>query len=296
MKEVLICEPKYFDVKNDYNSRMKDVLANQVLVNKNLALAQWLEMATTIKFDLKILVHRLEPVPDLCDMVFACDPGLWIDDLFIVSNFEPVPRRAETNFFVGWFHDHGYEIKFLNSLHSCFEGGDCLFVKDKLLLGYKISGFPSSRTNGSGVREVTAILKHHGIKVLPVERITQNFYHLNSVMTYYPSVELLAVYPKAFNRDDLFNIKKELNVEIVELGDEALFRNLEFLNNQCDYSYALNSIEKDGKVLLPYCSDELLELLVNRNLTPIVPELGSSEFEKSGGSYRCMMNIHNITK
>jgi hypothetical protein len=80
---------------------------------------------------------------------------------------------------------------------------------------------------------------------------------------------------------------------MVGLKKEEVYRNHPALNNEYEYSYCLNSIERNGKVLMPWVSDGHADILVNNGLSPLVPRLGSSEFEKSGGSFRCLTMIHN---
>ena len=83
-------------------------------------------------------------------------------------------------------------------------------------------------------------------------------------------------------------------MESVALPKEALYRKHPSIGNEYLYSYCLNSIEHNGKVLMSYCSDAHLDFLESHDLEQCVLEC--SEFEKSGGAFRCLTMIHNITK
>ena len=298
--ELIVVPPDHYDIKESYNTRMRPHLPYG-RPDKKLAYLQWAEMAATLRFDLGVNVHYLEPTAGLDDEAFACDSGLWIENMFIAGLFEPVFRRGEKHQFMLWFCNHNrythpmfFAIKEIENPDARFEGGDCLLVKDTLLVGYGERGTEGyQRTNGEGIKELIGLLSG-AVKVIPVRRITKEFYHLNSVMAYYPSAELLAVYPDAFHPDDLKGVEQELKVKVVRLRKEDVYRHHPAIGGEYLYSYCLNSIENNGKVLMPYVSDGHGDVLTKHSLTPLVPKLGSSEFEKSGGSYRCLTMIHNI--
>ena len=291
--KVLLVPPVYFDVKESYNTRMRpDHPCGKP--DKKRTFLQWARMASIAIHDLDITPHFREPVASLYDMAFACDPGLWVDDLFIPANFwvEASSRQQEVPHFVKWFRGHEYMVKHLSPM-AFFEGGDCVFAKNKIIIGYG-----ENRTNLQGVKEVASIFGKSRVEaVVPVRRVTEEFYHLNSVLTYYPSADLIMYYPKAF--DDSAGEHLAYNfpgTRVVPLSEATLFRNHPDFAGEWLYSYALNAVEQKGKVLQPYCHPTQEKILRDYGLEVIVPEDGSSEFERSGGSYRCLMMIHNVTQ
>ena len=289
--KVILVPPVHFDVKESYNTRMRpDHPCGKP--DKKRTFLQWARMASTAIHDLGITAHFIEPVEDLYDMTFACDPGFWVDDLFIPANFWASPRKPEVEHFVKWFRDREYMVKHLSPL-AFFEGGDCVFVKNKIIIGYG-----ENRTNLQGVEEVASIFKKSRVeKVVPIRRVTEEFYHLNSVLTYYPSADLIMYYPKAF--EDSAGEQLAFNfpgTRIVPLSEATLFRKHPDFDGEYLYSYALNAVERNVKVLQPYCHEIQEKILRDHGLEVIVPEDGSSEFERSGGSYRCLMMIHNVTQ
>jgi len=259
--------------------------------DKNLAWKQWVQMVNILSSEMGIKVKFTDPQPNLYDMAFACDPGLWINDIFIASNFWAKPRQPEAEYFKAWFRNQGIQVMEL-SPDAYFEGGDCLFADNKLLIGWG-----NNRTNQQGILEIKKVLEPRGVPVIPIRRITEEFYHLNSVMAHYPSVGILAYYSPAFEIDTRKIIESNFpSAKIFALSNDEAMRHHPAFGDEYIYSYTLNSIERNGKVIMPYCSSKLHEFLSDAGLRVIVPESGSSEFERSGGSYRCLTMIHNKTK
>lgn len=293
MKEVLVCPPLYFDVTHCLNTRMRpDHPAGRP--DKKLIMDQWSKMVGVLHHDLGVKSIFVDPEPGLEDMVFICDPGLWVDDLFIRSNFQVEERRREASILESWFYRRLDWTKSLAGDDAYFEGGDCVMVGDTLILGYG-----DNRTNERGVEEVKKILEPRGVKVLPIWRVTEEFYHLNSVLTVYPSARAIVFYAPAFEVDankKLHDAFASKGYRIFELGRRAVYRYHPAIKDENGrpeylYSYCLNSFENNGKVLMSYCSDQHFELLQTLGLTPMVVD--SSELEKSGGSWRCSLMIHN---
>ena len=287
--ELKVVPPLYFDIVESYNTRMRpDYKYGKP--DKQRAFCQWARMVSVLHNEMGVDIHFEEPQPNLYDMAFACDPGFWVNDLYIAGNFWAGPREPEVDHSWLWFDDKTSAVAL--GARSYFEGGDCVMIGNKLVIGYG-----SERTNCYGVKEVMEILKGEGIEVVPIRRITEEFYHLNSVLTYYPSAKLLAYYPAAFEVHTQKILSENLpNVTIIPLPEKAVMRRHPDFGNEYLYSYCLNSIEHNKKVLMPYCSDYHRKVLEKHGLKVIVPEDGSSEFERSGGSYRCLTMIHNLTR
>ncbi|TSC89204.1 MAG: hypothetical protein G01um10143_585 [Parcubacteria group bacterium Gr01-1014_3] len=286
--EVIVIPPTYFDVVESYNTRMRPDLPYGK-PDPRKTFQQWAKMVEILTYDLGVKVEFMNPTIDLHDMAFACDPGLWIDNTFIAANFQPEARRLEV---APFFEAFSRTTTYPRALpeEACFEGGDCVVVGNTLLLGYG-----ENRTNRRGVEEVKKILEPQAIRVVPIRRVTEEFYHLNSVLTVYPSAGLIAYYAEAFEPDIQEILEKNLpRMKSVALPKDAVYRKQPAIGDEYLYSYCLNSIENNGKVLMSYCSSTHRKLLESHGLQPIV--LDCSEFEKSGGAFRCLTMIHNITK
>jgi|GEM_PF-5393382 len=288
MREALVSPPLGFDVKESYNTRMDP----KNRPDPKLAFAQWSNFVHALHYELGVKVHFLTPDPALPDMVFACDPGLWIDDLFIPANFQVRQRQREVFHFLSWFKGKILgEVGFLPG-EAHFEGGDAVFVEKYKTL---ILGYGEQRTNERGVLAVKALLEPRGIKVVPIRRVTEEFYHLNSVLTVYPTADLLVYFPTAFELDAGAILREALpKMEVSVFGQDDLYRDHPAFGYKRIYSYCLNSIERHRKVITCYNSPRLAALLEDRHLD--ILETESSELEKSGGSWRCSMLIHNETR
>ena len=289
--ELLVVPPTHFDVLQSYNTRMRPDHPHG-RPDKRRTFEQWARMVSVLKYDLGIEIGFMNPDPSLPDMAFACDPGLWINDVFIASNFWAKQRASETQHFIDWFSRDENTLTIKLPPDSFFEGGDCVVVGNKVLIGYG-----ENRTDASGVDDVEGALMEEdsSISVVPIRRVTEEFYHLNSVMTYYPSAKLLAYYAPAFESDAAEKLRENLpGVKIVDLPEEILYRNHPDFGGEYLYSYCLNSIENNGKVLMSWCHPKHREILEDCGLQVIVCE--DSEFERSGGAHRCETMIHNITK
>ncbi|MBI1975134.1 MAG: hypothetical protein HYS57_02110 [Parcubacteria group bacterium] len=263
--------------------------------SRQRAFRQWARMTQVLQYELGIPLYLLEPDPARFDMAFACDPGLWIDDLFIPSNFG-VPRQGEVKHFIRWFLKRGIRVHPLSS-SAQFEGGDCVVVRD----GKKttvVIGYGDVRTNEMGVREVTKILKRLGIDVLPIRRITQEFFHLNSAFTFFSSANLVSFYIPALEPRTIRLLQDHFScgVTYLLLQKNQLFRYHPDFGDEYRYGHSLNQIEHRGISLQPYCGQALRALLAAHKISVVVPEDGSSEFERSGGSFRCLVMLHHTTK
>ncbi|MDO8516087.1 MAG: hypothetical protein Q7S28_02450 [bacterium] len=287
--ELLVVPPSYFDVVDTYNTRMRPNNPHG-RPNTLRAWRQWSLMSEILQHDMHVKQLWVNPERGLADMAFACDPGLWIDDVFIPANFWAAPRQAEVGFFRKWFAAQGIREAVLPP-DAYFEGGDCVLAGKTLLVGYG-----QNRTNIRGVEEVKKILLPLGITVIPIKRITEEYYHLNSVLTYLPSVDLLLYYPQAFDADTFAILTQNLPATQIDVvHDTEAMRHHPDFGGEYLYSYTLNAIEHQGTVLMPYCAPLLAEKLGRLGLCVIVPPDGSSEFERSGGSYRCLTMFHNVT-
>lgn len=256
---------------------------------------EWLAMTTALQNRLDIYPHRIDPDPELFDMVFACDPGFWITNrdwnVFIAANFS-VPRQAEVEHFARWMR-----LRQMADVHELppdakFEAGDCVFVmngREPILILF----WGETRTNALGVEEVKKILEPLGVKVLPIRRVTKEFYHGNSVATIYQSANLFTFYAPAFDLQGPRMLLKTLgHIEVASLPEKWLFGHDEDLGGEYLYLFGLNQIENNGRSLTAHCHYEYGDFLVRRGITPIV--VPTPELKRSRGSHRCSVNLQNL--
>lgn len=290
----MVVSPKYFNVRRSYNTRMHP-RGTYGRPDPRRAMRQWQAARKILQEKLHMKLHEIKPLPGLDDMTFACDQGRWIKstrkEIFIPANFQGEAhrwRQPEVAYFIQWMRARGVEIRTL-SKKATFENGDCIPMGDKLIVGHG-----SQRTNFRAVEEMQDVIADHGMQVIPVERITEEFYHANSVMTYFASARLLLYYAPAFAPRALGLLKEALGggIECLELPKELLWRRHPAFGGKYLYGYTLNAPENNGHALMPWCHPRLLAMLTEHNIVPEVTS--SSERERSGGSHLCSLNIRHI--
>ena len=259
MKQVLMCEPYWFDVKYDINPWMSN---NINFINPLAALDQWNLLYAMIRSCADIVL--IEPVKQCPDQVFAANAGYkFNDNNVILSRFRHRERRGEEQYFAKWFDEMGYTVHRVNDY---FEGqGDLLKdAEDRLWLG---TGF---RTSVLVVNELEQII---GKQIAVLELIDNRWYHLDTCFCPLPHGELI-FYPEAFSKDsqDLIYASFE---DIIEVTEEDALR------------FACNSVCILDNVFTPLCSDELSVQLLKYGYNH--QQFNMEEFMKAGGAAKCLV-------
>ena len=241
--------------------------------------------AAMVKAYSKISVFNVEKTPGvvLSDIVFVANGGLSLPRLsrpLVILPWMKYPhRRAELPNLKEMFH--GYKvptIDFPGNLDAPFEGQAELkwfYGGTKAVGGY---GFRSTKKS-FGVLEsmLKTIYTNHGVAppeilALPIESF--DYYHLDVAMLDFATDKCI-VHKKAFSPASLKKLRAFLGEENVYVLDTT--------DNFC-----LNAVV-DGKNLITH---KLTEPGLKQTLETItgktVKEVDTTEFEKSGGSVRCM--------
>lgn len=289
VREALVVPPWRFDVRRSYNTRMNP---NRWRPDKALAATQWAAVVETACNKLGIEPRIIDPVPDLDDMTFARDPGFWIDDLFIPARFEHPERQPEVNYFIAWMLQHGYAVYNWKNPEAVFEGGDCVWVDHEKTL---VLGYGDQRTDWAAVQELTGVLETRGVNVVPIRRITEDVYHLNSAFAYLFTSETIHYFGNAFVKSAWRMIREYLrNTGWTVWDEEELFRHHPRFDGIRTYSYALNVVEQRGMALMPYCHEKMRSCFRGEEVE--VEVFDTSEHETSGGSIACCFLPHNTTR
>ncbi|MGH9675868.1 MAG: dimethylarginine dimethylaminohydrolase family protein, partial [Candidatus Acidiferrum sp.] len=119
-------------------------------------------------------VQSLPAEPDLPDSMFVEDPAVVLDELAVVMPLGTDTRRREAPSLAGALSKFR-KLEYL-TLPGTMEGGDILRVGRKLFAGL------SSRTNGEGIRQLSALLAPHCYEVIAVA--VTGCLHLKSAVTY----------------------------------------------------------------------------------------------------------------
>ena len=258
MTKLLMCPPAYYTVNYEINPWMNI----RVKPDKEKALTQWKNYYNLLS-KLKIKVHKIKPRPGLPDMVFTANAGLLFNKKFIVSNFRYPQRQGEAKCFSQWFKKRGYEVITLPK-NYLFEGeGDALIIGDTLVAGFRFrSDIHSHRYIGDVI----------GKRVISLELITSNFYHLDTCFCTL-NKETSMYYPAAFDRYG----KKVLN---------NLISNLIKINNKDAMNFCCNALVSGKKIVMNNCTGKLKGRLEDIGFK--VYCLDFSEFIKAGGSSKCL--------
>lgn len=136
------------------------------------AVAQHDEYEAALR-DLGCQVHRLPDAPDLPDSVFVEDTAVVLDDVAVIARPGAESRRPEVDAMAAALRAHR-PLVFIEP-PGTLDGGDVLVTAGKVFVG--ISG----RTNGEGVRQLSAALAPRGIEVVAVP--VNGCLHLKSAVT-----------------------------------------------------------------------------------------------------------------
>jgi N-dimethylarginine dimethylaminohydrolase len=268
-QRVLLCPPTYFDVvdrKNPYMSASEPV-------DLIKARQQWDGLCAALG-RAGCEIETIYPVAGLEDMVFAANQVFVgfsgrIGRFVVPSRMVHVSRQREVQFYLEWFRQRGFKIIDLNLDGEHLEGhGDLLWHPDwsRIYAGY---GFRSTRGGFEKLSEAMAKLE---IPVIPLRLIDPFCYHLDTCLCPL-SNDAALIYPGAYDDESLHRLRG-CWTRLPELtADEA-------------HKFMGNGIAVNSTYLTPYLTPHLESILLQENLTPTV--IGTSEFEKSGGSLFCM--------
>lgn len=261
MSRLLICAPDYFSIQYEINPWMR--LSNTV--HPERARYQWRWLMEVLEKQVGAVLERVDPVPDLPDMVFTANAGSVMGRKAVPSRFRHPERQREEPHFERWFRGHGYEVTTLES-GLYFEGaGDLLGFPDAWFGGYR---------QRSDIRAYTRLSEIFGREIIPLELVDGRFYHLDTCFCPLSGGELL-YFPPAFDAyaqaviGDRIEEKRRL---IVPEGEALRF--------------ACNAVCVDRHVVLPDGCPDTVAALKARGYQPHPVPL--DEFMKAGGSAKCL--------
>jgi len=269
MPKALLCPPDYFDVvdqKNPYMSR-------ESVVDRVKARTQWDALCSVLQQS-GCEVETIAPVAGLEEMVFAANQVFvgqkeGYGKFIVPSHMAHESRQSEVPFYVNWFRNRGYQVIELDLGDDFLEGhGDLLWHPDgsRIYAGY---GFRSTK---GGIDKFTAAMSKMGISVVPLQLVDEYCYHLDTCLC--PLNDQAALlFPGAFSAPALASLHKNWKRVHLLTADEA-------------HRFMGNGIVAGGNYITPYTTPQLEAILHQEGLKPVI--VGTSEFEKSGGSCFCM--------
>lgn len=263
--KILMTTPTYFEVKDVKNDFMEGKIGT---VDTVKAINQWQALYYTFR-DLGIDVELLTGTEGLEDMCFSANCGIVIGDTFLASNMKHDARKKETQHYITWFIEQGYNVDtyFIDNDIAFEGGGDAIFSSDKKTLygGY------GHRTDKEAYDYIE---KTYNIVVVPLYLASDDFYHLDTCFHPLDDDTLLFV-PAAF-------------VPATSAKIESLFkRTIQVPVNRARTYLAGNCFSVRKKhVVLQRGDEETVAQLRKYGFEPV--EVNLSEFSKSGGNVTCL--------
>jgi N-dimethylarginine dimethylaminohydrolase len=242
--------------------------------------------ALTRQFISPVYIYKAEATR-LPDLVFVANGGLSLPRLpepcVLLPYMKYSQRKRELPFLRMMFRELGVQtIDFPGSSLAPFEGQAELkwFHGGTLAVG----GYGHRSTKKSFeilTTLLTRIYTHHGLtppKILAIPLESDDYYHLDVAMLEYGNQCI--VHKRAFSEHSLTLLRKFLgpkNVHVLDTKD----------------SFCLNSIV-DGNTLITHKITDAKAKRALASLTGLrIKEVDTTEFERSGGSVRCMtLDIH----
>lgn len=274
-----MCPPDYFGVEYEINAWMDKKIqpdAIRAKIQWNALLKTYLELGLDPWF-----MGARHGLPDMC---FTANAGWYYKDRVVLANFKHRERRGEEAYIRQWFNAHqlGLDLQ-LRALPPdiAFEGqGDVVVVgphddPTAVLMGW------GTRTDKDAARELERFFPELKGRIYPIRHRSaqeqdpkkQEFYHLDTCCAYIPATNTLLYYPDAFDLQGLL-LLRSLPCDMVPVTEEEARR------------FVCNAVAFGDVVIVNAPGERLKQELAKRGLRVI--ELDTSEFQKAGGSVRCL--------
>lgn len=257
-RRYLMCPPDHFAVTYEINPWMH----REVAVDRDLAMSQWEMLVATLR-SVGADVDILPAVEGLPDLVFTANAGVVNQDRFVPSRFRHAQRRPETAHCVAWFEAHGFAIDRLPDTLQHEGAGDALPFGSILVAGQPLRSDAAANSH---------LADRLGVTVLPVELVSDRFYHLD--MTFCPLDDRRAIaWPGAWDAESGRRVR-ELVPELLALDA-----------SEAD-QFVANSVVVGDAVVMPACPIRVGRRLRAWGFQPVECEI--TEFQKAGGGCRCL--------
>lgn len=269
-----MCPPDFYGIEYEINPWMN----TERQADHPTAVEQWWALHGHIEAA-GAKVSLLEPVKGLPDLVFTANAAMIcrmdnsvrrsketdriVHLTAILSRFRHPQRQGEEPHNRRWLTEHGFEV-LDPPANLSFEGaGDALFCGDTLYAGYRM------RSDAAGHQAIGRML---GVRVLPVELVDPQYYHLDTCFC--PLAPDTAIwYPPAFDDYGQRAIQQHVP-NLLEVEQEEAER------------FACNAVVIGKRVITNTGCDDLHAILTAADYEPIATPL--DEFVKAGGSAKCL--------
>ncbi len=257
LRRVLLCPPRFMEIKdviNDVQKRYKD---ENIDVNK--ALHQHNEFVQAL-INQGVQIDLIEPAENYPEQVFTRDIGFTIGETVFISEMASEIRQGEEQELQKWMETR--DVNFKRLAGHRIEGGDVIIDRDTVFVGI------SSRTSKKAIQELQAELPN--FEIAPIS-FNEKYLHLDCVFNILSPTEAL-IFPEALDAATIRMLAERYTlIRVNEQEQFALGTNVLSIGNRKVFSQPQNQ-------------------QVNKHLTARgfhVIEVDYSEIIKSGGAFRC---------
>jgi len=271
-------EPTTFDIFN-FQDKQNAYIDIEHQVNHKKVMSQHRNLQNAFSNIVKYTVDDVQE--KLPDIVFIANGGLSLPRIprtILLPSMKYKQRRDELPHLMKIYEDLGLTmIPFPRTDGAPFEGQAELkwfHGGTKAICGY---GFRSTKKTFAVLNTfLNSLYTSHGLtppELLTVRLASPDYYHLDVAMLEFNDTKCV-IHKKAFTAGGIEAIEKFLgksNVHVIDVAD----------------SFCLNGVV-DGKNLITHTLSAKVEKLLEGITGKHVQQVDTSEFEKSGGSVRCM--------
>jgi len=277
----LLCPPFSFNTKVKNNIWMQEKEDKDLIVDFELAMAQWMDLYTFLSSNGLVTVL---PVPYNCnlqDLVFTANLGIVLnEENVVISNFTSKPRKGETKVGKRFFELAGYKNVVVSPYK--FEGeADLKYLKNNLYIGYY--GIRTEKVTFDWMEE------EFNIKIIKIRGSSERCYH-GDCSCLVLSKSLIMLCTSLYTKKEVQAIEE--HVEIIDVPLE--FAECGITNSIRCHNFILNSSDIMDLSFIEHGKDFYLERDKNQFLQDICVECGLeavfinlSEYLKAGAMLSC---------
>ena len=217
-------------------------------------------------------IDLVKPEPGLPDMVFTANAAVVLDRKALVARFRWPERQGEEAHFLSYFRDlvaRGLLDHAEMLPHGMTQegAGDCIWDASRGL-------FWAGHGPRSSLSAAAHTAEFFGVPVVPLELVSQRFYHMDVCLCPLPGGEILCHSP-ALSAASYGHLREEAGRDkLIEVGAEDAA------------GFAANAVAIGNKVVMSACGDDLRARMAERGYEAVVVPLEA--FRMAGGAAFCL--------
>lgn len=217
-------------------------------------------------------IELVKPEPGLPDMVFTANAAVVLDRKAQVARFRWPERQGEEAHFLAYFRglvargllDHA---EMLPQGMTQEGAGDCIWDASRGL-------FWAGHGPRSSLTAAARTAEFFGVPVVPLELVSQRFYHMDVCLCPLPGGEILC-HSAALSAASYGRLREEAGRDkLIDVGPEDAA------------GFAANAVAIGNKVIMSACGDDLRARMAERGYEAVVVPLEA--FRMAGGAAFCL--------